>query len=296
MRVFLAAIAFALLGCASTADTRFWLENMVVFHRYSDAEVATVLGVAADDVPRLLARYGIDRDAPVPESPERLRVLPYPGGRHPRIGFLEGAVAPQRGTKCSVFAPWDPTSYVVVDLPEAIWWQRDGKPELLYLAHEHIPTHWSKAGVELPPIDWTRRADGGLEFERRLPNGIVFGACVVPGRERAEMLLYIENGSDARLTGLRAQVCVLLGGARGFSAQTSENKSSIPGAVQCVAGDRAIGTGWDGGRVWHNPRCPCMHSDPSFSDLDPGERAEKRGFVGFVPTSLIQNLPPKRRK
>jgi hypothetical protein len=54
-----------------------------------------------------------------------LFVLPYPGGRHPRIGFLDGAVNPQRETKISVSTPWDEQSYVVVDLPEAIWSNRD---------------------------------------------------------------------------------------------------------------------------------------------------------------------------
>jgi hypothetical protein len=38
------------------------------------------------------------------------RVLPYPGGRHPRVGFLDGAIDPQRGTKASVFAPWGKTA------------------------------------------------------------------------------------------------------------------------------------------------------------------------------------------
>ena len=36
----------------------------------------------------------------------------------PRIGFLEGAIAPLRGTKASVFLPWDPKSYVVVEPTE----------------------------------------------------------------------------------------------------------------------------------------------------------------------------------
>ena len=52
---------------------------------------------------------------------EPLLVLPYPGGRHPRTGFLEGAMRPQRETKISIFTPWDNHSYVVLDIPEAIW-------------------------------------------------------------------------------------------------------------------------------------------------------------------------------
>ena len=43
------------------------------------------------------------------------------GGTPPAQGFREGAILPQRGTKVSIFSPWDQTSYVVVDLPEAIF-------------------------------------------------------------------------------------------------------------------------------------------------------------------------------
>ena len=68
-----------------------------------------------------------------------LKVLPYPGGRHPRIGFLDGAIRPQRETKFSVFLPWDLSQYVVVDLPEAIWMKRGKDRELLYLAHTARP-------------------------------------------------------------------------------------------------------------------------------------------------------------
>ena len=66
-------------------------------------------------------------------------MLPYPGGRHPRIGFLEGAIDPQRETKLSVFTPWHDSSYVVADVPEAIW----SNLGLTYLAHTHIPTIWT---------------------------------------------------------------------------------------------------------------------------------------------------------
>src|SRR5262249_41132707 len=149
-----------------------------------------------------------------------LLVLPYPGGRHPRIGFLDGAVRPQRETKVSVFAPWDEASYVVVDVPEAIW----SNLGLLYLAHTHVPTVWSKQGIDLAPLDWNRRADGSLDIERRLPNGVVFGARVLPTRQAVRMELWLTNGTKERLTDLRVQNCVLLRGAAGFEAQTNDNK------------------------------------------------------------------------
>src|SRR5207249_9810642 len=59
----------------------------------------------------------------------KVRVLPYPGTRETRLGFFANVDA-QRGTKASVFVPWDSTSYVVVDLPEAIF----SRNRLLFLA------------------------------------------------------------------------------------------------------------------------------------------------------------------
>ncbi len=65
-------------------------------------------------------------------SGRQARIAPFPGHEHPRIGFREGAIAPLRGTKAMAFLPWDPDSYVVIDLPEAIF---SGKR--LLLAHAH---------------------------------------------------------------------------------------------------------------------------------------------------------------
>ena len=66
--------------------------------------------------------------------PGQVEVWPYPGGRHPRIGFKDGAIRPQRETKFSVFVPWPDGGYVVVDVPEAIWMDTESGRELLYLA------------------------------------------------------------------------------------------------------------------------------------------------------------------
>jgi hypothetical protein len=209
-----------------------------------------------------------------------VRVLPYPGGRHPRIGFLDGAINPQRDTKFSVFTPWDPTSYVVVDLPEAVW----SNLGLTYLAHTHIDTIWDRPGYRLPALEWTRHDDGTLTHERALPNGIVFGAKVVPRERRVDMELWLRNGSDETLTNLRAQNCVMLKGAAGFARQAGENKISSPPFVACRAEDgrRWIITAWAPlDRVWENPPVPCMHSDPKFPDCAPGETVHAHGSLWF---------------
>ncbi len=76
-------------------------------------------------------------------------VLPYPGGRHPRTGFLDGAIEPQRETKLSIFAPWDRSSYVVLDCPK-----RSG-PTLDDLSGTHAHRHHlDKAGHRTATAEW----------------------------------------------------------------------------------------------------------------------------------------------
>src|SRR5205823_12590330 len=130
-------------------------------------EAAGVLGMKPEQVRAAVARFGITPERkPKRAADAPLLVLPYPGGRHPRIGFLEGAVDPQRETKVSVFTPWDESSYVVVDLPEAIF----SNLGLIYLAHTHVPTIWTQRGIALERREWSRREGGTLEAERRPPD------------------------------------------------------------------------------------------------------------------------------
>src|SRR5262245_57432136 len=134
----LAMLAPLVLADDSTArrpgndrEFQFWLENILVHHRFTTAEATAATGLTADEITSACQRLRID-PAVVPQRPADapLLVLPYPGGRHPRIGFLEGAVDPQRETKLSVFAPWTDGGYAVVDIPEAIWMQTAAGREL----------------------------------------------------------------------------------------------------------------------------------------------------------------------
>jgi len=263
------------------ADLRYWLENMAVFHRFTAGEISLATGLTLDEVATALRRFELaGRTAPRPAPGQPLRVLPYPGGRHPRLGFLEGAVMPQRETKVSVFTPWDEAGYVVVDVPEAIF----SNLGLTYLAHTHIPTIWDQTGVTLPHLEWQRRPDGTLESERTLPNGIAFGASVRSAPTEVRMHLWLRNGTKARLTGLRVQNCVMLGYAPGFNAQTNANKvfQSPYAAVRSDDGRRWITTAWDPAqRCWGNEQCPCLHSDPQFPDCEPGETQRLRGWLSF---------------
>jgi hypothetical protein len=274
------SLALLILGACSAAPAEpprdpalFWLQACVD-HGYSQAETAMAIGREASEVWRLRETHAI-RPRPKPE--DRLLLLPYPGGRHPRLGFLEGAIDPHRDTKSSLFLPWG--GYVVVDFPEAVWQGKD----LVYLAHTHIPTVWDKQGVALPRLDWVRHPDGSLEERRVLPHGLEWTARVVPRKDGADFELRLKNGSAETLTGLRAQVCVLLKGAPGFNAQTRDNKLRLEKEGVCAVrsddGRRWIATVFERPRTWDNPPCPCIHSDPSFPDLAPGAASVSRGRV-----------------
>lgn len=269
-----------LLSCASETpsaapvdDPRFWLAACAT-HDYSQAETAMATGKEAREVATLQQRYGI---RPLAAPPDRLLLLPYPGARHPRIGFLEGAIDPHRDTKCSLFLPWG--GYVVIDVPEAVWCEK----ELVYLAHTHIPTKWGKKGMTLDRLDWTRREDGVLTSRRVLPDGLEFSVRVDPEKDGARLELRLRNGSDRKLSGLWAQVCVMLKGAPGFNAQTKENKLKLADAGVCAVrsedGKRWIATVFEKPKLWENPPCPCIHADPVFPDLEPGQEAVSRGRV-----------------
>jgi len=265
---------------ASEDELRTWLENMVWYHRYTLAGISEVTGLDPQAITQSLAKFEITPDnAPRRGAEAPLLVLPYPGGRHPRIG--------QRETKISIFTPWDPASYVVADIPEALW----SNLGLTYLAHTHIPTVWDKQEITLERLEWRRTADGALDCERRLPNGIAFRTRVVAGRDAVRMSLRLVNGSPEALSDLRVQNCVMLRGAVGFDQQTNDNKvlQSPYVAVRSSAGNRWIITAWDPcQRAWGNAPCPCLHSDPKFPDCGPGETRHLRGWLSFYEGSAIE--------
>ncbi len=276
-----AAIARTARAPRSGRDLRDWLENMIWHHGFTTEEVRAATGLTSAEVQAAQERHGIHAtNRPTFATDARLRVLPYPGGRHPRTGFLDGALRPQRDTKCSVFTPWDDRSYVVVDVPEALW----SNLGLTYLAHEHVDTIWTKTDTALEPMEWSRHADGSLDFERTLPNGIVFGTRVVPGRDAVRMESWLRNGTTNVLTGLRLQNCVMLKAAKGFHAQTGQNKVLRAPYAACRSEDgrRWIITAWDPlDGVWQNPPVPCMHSNGRLADCPPGQTVRARGWLSF---------------
>lgn len=266
---------------ATRREPKYWLENMLVHHRFTLEEAGKVFGWSAEELQKQAALLNVlDGATPGPPTDGRVRVLPYPGGREVRRGFTDGNIDFQRGMKASVFLPWDAASYVVVDLPEAIF----SNQQLIYLAHTHIPTTWDQQNVIIDNIDWTREPDGRLRFERVLPNKVAFGAAIQPGVGRVEMELWLRNGSDQTLAGLRTQICDHLKGAPEFDAQTTTNKifQSPVVAVHSANRDRWILTAWERcGRAWGNAQVPCLHADPVLPDCPPGGTVRVRGALWF---------------
>lgn len=273
---------------ANDTELRYWLENMVWHHRYTPEEMQAVTGLEAAEIQQAQERLRIHPDTkPQRAANAPLLVLPYPGGRHPRIGFLDGAIDPQRETKVSVFTPWDADSYVVADVPEAIW----SNLGLTYLAHTHVPTIWNKQSIELPKLEWNRRENGSFDLERKLPNGIAFSTQVIPGQEGVRMKMTLTNGTKQTLSDLRVQNCVMLKGAAGFTQQTNDNKLFQSPYVACrsATGDHWIITAWQPcHRPWGNAPCPCLHSDPKFPDCPAGETRTLHGWLSFYTGTDIQ--------
>ncbi|MGD9644940.1 MAG: hypothetical protein AB7U73_04455 [Pirellulales bacterium] len=268
-------------------DLRYWLENMIWHHGYRVDEIVAVTGLDSAEITAAQKRFDIRADNRPPHKADApLVMLPYPGGRHPRLGFRDGALRPRRETKFSVFTPWDRASYVVVDLPEAIWSQHG----LIWLAHEHVPTVWTKQDIELPLLEWRRQGEHELSLTRPLPSGAKFTARAVAARDAVRMELTLVNGSSETLSDLRVQICVMLGHAAGFADQTNDNKLFRDPYVACRSenGRRWIITAWqDCQRAWGNAPCPCLHSDPKFNDAAPGASQSLRGWLSFYEGSDI---------
>jgi len=254
-----------------------WRANMLL-HQFTPAEYRAATG----EVPS---------QEPLTSAPTREDdwILPYPGGRHPRTGFRDGAIRPQRETKLSFFAPWENGGYAVLDLPEAIW-LGEGKDRVLgYLAHTHVPTIWDLKKVEIKPLEWSEDREW-YRLERKLPNGITIQASAraMPkppmGIRAAELELGLSNHSTESLANASAQVCLMLANLKGFKALSNENKAfASPHAIAVdETGKHFVLLAFENcQRAWGNPPCPCLHSDPAWGPLDRGKGRSLRGFLGF---------------
>ena len=268
-------------------DKKCWLQNMVWFHRFTVPEIRAATGMLPAEIEAALKKFNI-RDETRPTFPaDKILFMPYPGGRHPRTGFLEGAIRPQRETKISVFLPWDHSQYLVLDIPEAIRRNNEREFGLLYLAHRHVDTMWDKQRIDLEPLEWQYQPeDEGLLLERVLPNNVTIGTSVRPSETGIgiEMEMWLANHSQEVLTNLVSQNCLMLKGSPEFAGSKPEDrvlrKPYI--AIRSAAGNHWCIMGWEPcHRAWANPPCPCVHSDPRFPDCLPGETRRLSGWLSF---------------
>jgi peptidoglycan/xylan/chitin deacetylase (PgdA/CDA1 family) len=258
-------------------ETSYWFDIMKR-HGYTVAETRMASGLDATRANLALAKA---RSARV--KGDQLEVLPYPGGRHPRIGFRDGEIRPQRETKVSVFSPWNAGDYVVLDIPEAIWNNTPSGRELLYLAHKHIPTMWDKRDIVLAQGEW-RTIRGGYESVRVFPNNVELQTRVWSNFDGVKMEMRLTNNSKNILTGLYTQNCAMLAKMTGFNQQAADNKVFTPMAVACgnPSGTRWILYAWQAcRRGWGSDLCPCLHSDPQFPDIPMGKSVVLRGWLSF---------------
>ena len=149
---------------------------------------------------------------------------------------------------------------------------------------KHIP-EWVNLKV--------RAKDGSLRIERRLPNGIVFGAKAVASKEAVRMELWLTNGTREKLTDLRVQNCVMLKGAVGFEEQTNDNKIFAREYVagRSKDGNRWVITAWD----------PLQERLMSLSSFNPAIRALQRLLVGYADDVEVDAagrilVPPELRR
>jgi hypothetical protein len=214
---------------------------------------------------------------------------------------------------------WPSQEYLWLDFPEAIFTDQG----LLYLSHVNppLPVLFS----DLPKVEW-RQTPEGMTFERELPNGVRFGGSVTRKHPSTVALeLHLTNGSDQALTHIRLQTCLFLRGVKEFCDFTRDSKFVHVADLGWITLTQArtikregapytIGFGGKGEPVadspvivcvsnqaprlvamtWYdatasmtvNPGHPCMHADPGFPDLAPGETASVHGEVIFFEGAL----------
>jgi hypothetical protein len=113
---------------------------------------------------------------------------------------------------------WPSQDYLWLDFPEAIFTNKG----LLYLSHINPPIH--TVFENLPPVEWNE-IEGGIGYERELPNGFMFAGKVTRGAvNRADLELRFLNGTEEELGNISLQTCAFLRGIREFGDYTRSNK------------------------------------------------------------------------
>ncbi len=214
--------------------------------------------------------------------------------------------------------PWPSDGYVWLDFPEAVFSGR----HLLFLSH--ISATFQQAYPYVPRVPWRETVDG-IAFHRTLPNGIgISGSVTVTDERTIGLELHLSNGTDRKLGDVRIQTCAYLRAIREFADYTNDNKFvhvadrrwlPLSEALDLDDDRGAYHVGWRSGpqaadlplvvtrsaraerlvaMTWRadtyslvgNPDHPCMHADPFFEDLLPGECETIHGELVFFDGTL----------
>jgi len=221
---------------------------------------------------------------------------------------------------------WPSQDYLWLDFPEAIFTNQG----LLFLSHVNPPI--PSVFNNLPRVPWREESDG-IAFERELPNGVVFGGRVSRANDTAvDLELYIRNGSAGRLADIELQTCAFLRAIREFGDYTRDNKLvhlpqegwiSLNEGMTREAGSGKYRVGWRSkgkpmadlpvvitisnkadrlfAMSWGehtlsmvgNANHPCVHADPFFENLEPGQEGRIRGRIVFFEGNL-RDFQPER--
>lgn len=216
---------------------------------------------------------------------------------------------------------WPSQDYIWLDFPEAVFTDRG----LIYLSH--INPAAPAVYDSWPPVDW-QTGEGAIEFERVLPDGVAFGGRVFVEKVNvAGLSLWIRNGSKDPLKNITLQTCAFLRAIKEFADYTPDNKFvHVPGrgwikyrqAQEMSEDEGKFGVGWRtrGNRkadvpmmatvsnkaerlvamTWlsdtlsmvQNAGHPCMHADPYFNNLEPGEEQTIQGRLIFFEGPLAE--------
>ena len=87
-------------------------------------------------------------------------------------------------------------------------------------------------------------------------------------------------------------MCAMLKGCKDFEQQTNDNKIFRGSLAACrnSAANRWVILGFEPNhRTWGNAPCPCLHSDPIFPDLEPGQTKEIHGWLSFYQGTDIES-------
>jgi hypothetical protein len=214
--------------------------------------------------------------------------------------------------------PWPSQDYIWLDFPEAIFCNLG----CIYLSH--VNPQVEVVFSDLERITW-QKSPSGLSFERVLPNGVNFGGSLSQTEPSiVSMELYIKNGTNDVLRRIRLQTCAFLRGITEFSEYSTANKfvyledqgwqnleqargsklkgkypigfrgggpaiADLPVMVTLSSKEqRLVAMTWYESTISmiSNPRHPCMHADPGFPDLEPGEKKTIQGELLFFEGTL----------